>query len=155
VRVLQALADTNSSQAQQYLREALTLAAPAGAVRTFVDLGAPLRALLSGLRPQLKPGESAFADVVLRAFNQPAAPAAPGAAQTEADRDGLVEPLTERELQVLRLLAEGLSNAEIAARLVLSTNTLKAHTQNIYAKMDVHSRVQMMNKARMLGLLKG
>ena len=63
------------------------------------------------------------------------------------------EALTDRETEVLRLLADGLSNAEIAQRLYLSPNTLKAHTQNIYSKLDVHSRVQLVNKARELGLI--
>ncbi|RPI84456.1 MAG: hypothetical protein EHM41_13340 [Chloroflexi bacterium] len=69
------------------------------------------------------------------------------------DSDGLLEPLSNREIEVLGLMAEGLSNAEIAARLYLSPNTLKAHTQNIYSKLDVHSRVQAVNKARSLKLI--
>ena len=64
-----------------------------------------------------------------------------------------VEPLSERELEVLRLLAMGLSNEAIAARLYLSKNTLKAHTQNIYGKLDVHSRMEAVFKARQLGLI--
>ncbi len=66
---------------------------------------------------------------------------------------GLVEPITRRELDVLRLMAEGLSNAEIARRLYLTLNTLKAHTNSIYGKLDVHSRLQAVNRARQLGLL--
>ncbi|HMN60169.1 MAG TPA: LuxR C-terminal-related transcriptional regulator, partial [Anaerolinea sp.] len=62
----------------------------------------------------------------------------------------LVEPLSSREIEVLALMDKGLSNAEIAAKLYLSTNTLKAHTQNIYGKLDVHSRVQALNRAREL-----
>ncbi len=73
-------------------------------------------------------------------------PAAPPAA-------GLVEPITRRELDVLRLMAEGLTNAEIARRLYLTLNTLKAHTNSIYGKLDVHSRLQAVNRARQLGLL--
>jgi LuxR family maltose regulon positive regulatory protein len=68
-------------------------------------------------------------------------------------RGGLIEPLSPRELEVLRLLAEGLSNAEIAARLYLSVNTLRAHTSHIYQKLDVHSRVQAVRRATGLGLL--
>jgi LuxR family maltose regulon positive regulatory protein len=67
--------------------------------------------------------------------------------------DGLVEPLSSREIEVLGLMAQGLSNAAIAARLYLSPNTLKAHTQNIFGKLDVHSRVQAVNKARGLNLI--
>jgi LuxR family transcriptional regulator, maltose regulon positive regulatory protein len=65
----------------------------------------------------------------------------------------LLEPLSTREVEVLALMAEGLSNAEIAGRLYLSTNTLKSHTQNIYGKLEVHSRVQAVNKARELRLI--
>ena len=64
----------------------------------------------------------------------------------------LIEPLSNREKEVLALMVEGLSNSEIAARLYLSPNTLKAHTQNIYGKLDVHSRVQAVVKARNLKL---
>jgi DNA-binding NarL/FixJ family response regulator len=65
----------------------------------------------------------------------------------------LIEALSEREIEVVRLLAAGLSNLEIAHKLYLSPNTLKAHTQNIYDKLDVHSRVQAVNRARELGYL--
>ena len=65
----------------------------------------------------------------------------------------LVDPLSERELEVLRMLAEGLPPAEVAKKLFLSPFTLKAHTQNIYAKLSVHSRIEAINKARDLELL--
>ena len=70
-----------------------------------------------------------------------------------ANIDGLIESLSNREKEVLALMGEGLSNPEIAARLYLSKNTLKAHTQNIYGKLDVHNRVQAINKARDLKLI--
>lgn len=66
---------------------------------------------------------------------------------------GLVEPISSREMEVLALMAQGLSNAEIASRLFLSPNTLKSHTQNIFGKLDVHSRVQAVNRARELKLI--
>ena len=65
----------------------------------------------------------------------------------------IIKPLSERELEALCLLAEGLSNREIAERLYLSPNTLKAHTANIYSKLDAHSRMQAVNRAKALGLL--
>ena len=68
--------------------------------------------------------------------------------------DGLIEPLSNREIEVLQYMAHGITNAEIAARLYLSPKTLKSHTQNIYSKLDVHSRVQAVNKARSLNLIK-
>jgi len=67
-------------------------------------------------------------------------------------RGGFVDPLSERELEVLQLLAEGISPAEVAKKLYLSPFTLKAHTQNIYSKLSVHSRIEAINKARELGL---
>ena len=68
---------------------------------------------------------------------------------------GLVEPLSERELEVLRLLVGGLSKPEMAARLFLSVNTLRAHTATIYRKLDVHNRFQAAVRAKELGLLTG
>ena len=64
-----------------------------------------------------------------------------------------VEPLSERELEVLQLIAKGLTNPEIAARLYLSLNTVKVHTRNIYGKPDAHSRTQAVARARDLGIL--
>jgi DNA-binding NarL/FixJ family response regulator len=71
-----------------------------------------------------------------------------------SSNEGLIEPLSSREIEVLALLAQGLSNTEIAAKLYLSPNTLKSHTQNIFGKLGVHSRVQAVNKARLLNLIK-
>jgi len=66
----------------------------------------------------------------------------------------LIEPLSERELEVLRLIAEGLSNQEIAGRLFLSVPTVKWHTTHIYGKLGVQNRTQAVTRARALGLLK-
>jgi LuxR family maltose regulon positive regulatory protein len=81
--------------------------------------------------------------------------AVPPNAQTPESRriEPLIEPLSERELEVLALLAEGLTNREIASRLYLALNTVKAHTGSIYGKLGVHSRTQAVAKARTLGLL--
>jgi LuxR family maltose regulon positive regulatory protein len=72
---------------------------------------------------------------------------------TQAPKSELVESLSERELEVLQLVAEGLTNPEIASRLFLSLNTVKAHTRNIYGKLGVHNRTQAVARARALGLL--
>lgn len=68
-------------------------------------------------------------------------------------KSSIEEPLTPRELEVLQLMAGGLSNAEIARKLYLTINTLKAHTNSIYGKLDVHSRMQAVNRGRELGIL--
>jgi LuxR family maltose regulon positive regulatory protein len=67
--------------------------------------------------------------------------------------EALIDPLTERELEVLRLLAEGLSNKEIAERLIVAPSTVKQHLKNIYSKLDVHSRTQAVARGRELALL--
>ena len=61
------------------------------------------------------------------------------------------EPLSEREMEVLQLIADGLTNQEIATRLFLTLNTVKVHTRNIYGKLDAHSRTQAVARARALG----
>ena len=73
--------------------------------------------------------------------------------QTPSPKLVLVEPLTERELEVLRLLAAGLSNSQIAQKLYLSSGTVKVHLKHIYGKLDVSSRTQATARARELGML--
>ena len=75
------------------------------------------------------------------------------AAQPQEPDSELIEPLSERELEILQLIAEGLSNQEIGSRLYLSLNTVKAHTRNIYGKLGVNSRTQATARARALGLI--
>jgi LuxR family maltose regulon positive regulatory protein len=66
---------------------------------------------------------------------------------------GYIEPLSEREIEVLQLIAEGMTNPEIATRLFLSLYTVKTHTRNIYGKLGVNNRTQAVTKARVLGIL--
>ena len=73
--------------------------------------------------------------------------------KSQSLRFELVEPLSERELEALPLIAEGLTNPEIAARLFLSLNTVKVHTRNIYGKLGAHNRTQAVAQARALGIL--
>jgi ATP/maltotriose-dependent transcriptional regulator MalT len=89
---------------------------------------------------------------IVNCINQILTPTKPLRIQPSEDQD-LFEPLTKRELDVLRLMAKGLSIPEIARELCLSPNTLKAHAQNIYLKLDVHNRIEAVNKARGLNLL--
>jgi LuxR family maltose regulon positive regulatory protein len=80
-------------------------------------------------------------------------PAASEAKGWPARHSELVEPLSEREVEVLEHIAIGLSNREIAERLYLSLNTIKVHTRNLYGKLGVNSRTQAVAKARELGIL--
>jgi LuxR family maltose regulon positive regulatory protein len=145
---LQAGGDT--AQAIAMLERALSLAEPGGFIRTFVDEGPPMAALLyealaRGIR-------SDYVRQLLAAFPiAEAEPSTPSLAQ--GSLPALVEPLSEREIEVLQLIADGLTNPEIASRLFLATNTVKAHTRNIYGKLGVHSRTQAVARARALEVL--
>jgi len=118
-------------EALALLPKILTLAESGKNKRLFLDEGRPLAGLLARA-----PGKT-----TTRPITPPPA--------------GQIESLSERELQVLGLIAQGLSNREIARDLVLSLSTVKVHTYNIYGKLDVHSRTQAVARARELGLLDG
>jgi LuxR family maltose regulon positive regulatory protein len=149
VRVLQALAAPTAQDSLGFLGEALALGEPEGFVRTFIDEGAPLRALLQQAAEQgisrlyTKKLLSAFEADAFRKTGTPI----PSPAQP------LIEPLSQRELEVLRLTAEGLSNQEIADRLVITVGTVKTHIHNILGKLDVRGRTQAAARARELGLI--
>jgi LuxR family maltose regulon positive regulatory protein len=73
--------------------------------------------------------------------------------KTQTLQSDLMEPLSERELEVVQLIAEGLTNPEIASRLYVALNTVKAHTRNIYGKLGVNNRTQAVARARAPGIL--
>jgi len=157
-----ALADGGDlAGASASLAEALGLAAPEGYVRVFADEGAPMASLLGRLAAAQRTGRVVFPSAVpqryleqlARAF-QPAAPmgVAP-TATSEAERAGLAEPLTGRELEVMRLLAAGKSNKQIADELVVSLATVKKHVGHILGKLAAANRTQAVARARVLGLL--
>ena len=127
----------------QALERAMTLAEPEGFVRIFVDEGKPMARLLYEAASQRTKPE--YAGRLLAAF--------PIATPSRPKHAEMIEPLSARELEVLRLIAEGLSNEEIAQRLVLSLPTVKWHTGNIYGKLSVKNRTEAVAKARSLGLL--
>jgi len=147
VLILQALAFHGSKDTQQALTvldRALTLARPEGYVRVFLDEGEPMVQLLSQARAhRLGAG---YAAQLLLATSQT------GDAQLPSAQP-LIEPLTGREIEILKLIASGLSNDEIASRLVISRATVKRHISNIYGKLGVPSRTQAIFRARKLQLL--
>jgi LuxR family maltose regulon positive regulatory protein len=137
------------AQALTALERALSLAEPAGFVRIFVDEGPSMAHLLHeaaarGVAPE-------YVARLLAAFPQLESPMQH--APRPAERSHMVEPLSERELEVLRLLASGLSNPEIARKLYVAVSTVRSHTKSIYGKLNAHSRWEAVQQARELGLL--
>jgi LuxR family maltose regulon positive regulatory protein len=146
----------NGTPALQNLSEALRLAEPGGCVRLFVDLGPDMRDLLR----KLGPGSSSlgFAGRILAAFAESSLgisgeiPSSPSVADSDPRRL-LATELTHREMEVLTLLAERLSNKEIAARLDIGPATVKTHAATLYQKLNVSGRRQVVAKAEALGIL--
>lgn len=148
-QALQAVMSPTQEAARAALAEALTLAEPEGYIRTFVDLGEPMRLLLAACRPQA--GErKVYVDRLLGAFTVPAPPAAPSKIQNL--KSEIVEPLSDREIDVLHLLVAGLTNQEIALTMHVSVNTVKTHLKNIYDKLNVHDRREAIQRAKELGV---
>jgi LuxR family maltose regulon positive regulatory protein len=143
-------AEDNLAEALAMLKRALALAEPGGFIRVFVDEGPPIARLLhTALARDIEPD---YVRRLLAAF--PVAESEQADPLKTQDPEGeLIEHLSERELEVLQLIAEGLTNREMAERLYLSMNTIKVHTHNIYGKLGVNSRTQAVAKGRALGLL--
>jgi LuxR family maltose regulon positive regulatory protein len=146
--VLQAMALQAKGQVDEALttlKGALSLAEPEGYVRTFIDQGAPMGRLL---QQAIARGIAVdYAGRLLAAW-----------IHETKDRElllssDLVEPLSERELEVLRLLTTSLTAPEIADQLVIAVSTVRSHIQSIYAKLDVHRRFDAVQRARELNLL--
>jgi LuxR family maltose regulon positive regulatory protein len=139
------------------LERAVMLAEPEGYIRIFVDEGEPMLTLLSKL---FATGHSArgYLETMLAAGDQRelghAVPPMLASAQTYLKPlQQLLDPLSERELEVLSLMADGASNAEIAEQFVLAISTVKRHVSNIFSKLAVNSRTQAVARAREIGLL--
>jgi LuxR family maltose regulon positive regulatory protein len=142
----------NPSAALVELGNALEIGEKYGYVRLF-DHSPQLDRLLD--QAAVRKIHSQYARQLLSSFNRiPSDEKTGGIALPRQKGSGiLVDPLSEREVEVLKLLADGLTPANVAKRLVVSPNTLKAHTQNIYSKLDVHSRIEAITKARELELI--
>jgi LuxR family maltose regulon positive regulatory protein len=149
--VLQAIALhalSERDKAVQLLGDALALAEPGGFIRTFVDEGIPMAQLLSeAVAKGIMPDYAAKLFAVIKAEQQKSDGPLTPPPQT------LIEPLSQRELEVLHLIAEGLSNREIGERLFLALITVKGHNQRIFGKLQVQRRTEAVARARELGLL--
>jgi LuxR family maltose regulon positive regulatory protein len=153
------LADARNQEAAAFekLSEALTLAQPGEFIRPFLDLGSQMADLLKRLakqKPDLK-----YTEQILAAFSNEETAMGQDVSDEQSvhrsllSNQALVEPLTNREIQILLILPKGLSNQEIAERLFISPETVKRHLYNIYQKYDVKNRQQAIVKAKSLGIL--
>ena len=151
IQILRALAFQirgDTTQAMDALAQALSLAEPGGYIRIFLDEG---EAMIHLLRQAASQGLApSYVAKLLATSGEPAT--------TERDIKPshsylLIEPLSERELQVLRLLAAGMSNREIADELVVAVSTIHSHCKSIYGKLDVHARSDAVQRAWELELI--
>ncbi|CAG1013974.1 partial HTH-type transcriptional regulator MalT, partial [Anaerolineales bacterium] len=152
VMVLQAVTlhmHGEKDKAVHLLSDALALAEPGGFIRTFVDEGLPMAQLLS--ETASRGVKQDYIGRLLAAFD--------AEKQTSTDKSdlppaqALIEPLSQRELEVLRLIAQGLSNHEIGKRLFLALDTVKGHNRRIFDKLQVQRRTEAIVRARELGLI--
>ena len=146
ILVLQALAhhvQGDIPRALDSLERALIIAEPEGYIRIFVDEGDPMAALLRGAAKQ---GTAPNYVAQLRAAFRKSK-------STSSVTQPFIEPLSERELEVLRLLGTELNGPEIARELMVSPNTMRTHTKNIYSKLGVHNRRAAVRRAAELDLL--
>jgi LuxR family transcriptional regulator, maltose regulon positive regulatory protein len=153
ILVVQALAlqaQGNASQALASMERALALAKPEGYLRVFVDEGEEMRVLIEKQSRNRNHPLSGYLDKILAAFTQPVAAQKSVIIHQKSD---VIEPLSERELEVLKLLRSELSGPEIAQQLVVSLNTLRTHTKNIFKKLGVNNRRAAVRRAEELDLL--
>lgn len=150
IQVLAYQVKGDTAKAYASLERTLTLAQPEGYFRIFIDEGEPLRSLLSGFRGSIEKQShgtkyelSGYVDKLLSAFAQPKA----------VQQSKLIEPLSQRELEILRLLRTELSVPEIARELVVAVSTVRSHTKSIYSKLGVNNRRAAVNRAAELNLI--
>jgi LuxR family maltose regulon positive regulatory protein len=145
------------------LQKALALAEPEGYVRMFVDEGEPVRLLLEDLRGRIRDGSFAvsgsqpvallpYIDRILQSFST-GGPASTDHRSPVLPVENLVEPLSQRELEVLRLFKTDLSGPEIARELTVALSTVRTHTKSIYSKLNVTSRRAAVKRAEELHLI--
>jgi LuxR family maltose regulon positive regulatory protein len=153
ILALQAVALTTqglTSEAETALSQAISLAQPEGYQRIFLDLGQPIYELLGRLSRRDSAAKG-YVRALLKAFQLERG--AESLSMPLSESSELIDPLSPRELEVLQLLAEGLSNKEIASKLVVTPGTIKQHLKNICRKLAVHGRMQAVRRGRELKLL--
>ena len=144
VKTLALKKQRNITEALIIFRKALSLTEPGGYIRIFLDAGFPIAELLDRVLDEKADVPRAYVKKLLSAFRLN---------KLIKTGDGLVEQLSERELEVLRLIEAGLPNKKIMKALFISLSTVKTHTRNIYSKLDVHSRTEAVARAKKLNLL--
>jgi LuxR family maltose regulon positive regulatory protein len=133
------------------LSHCLTLAEPEGYVRAFVEKGSPMARLLqTALRQGI---ETQYITELLPAFNLHVESYESRTPAARFSGARLIEPLSERELEVLRFLNTNLSTPEIAREMILAPSTIRTHVRNIYAKLGTHGRIEAIQKAKDLDLI--
>jgi LuxR family maltose regulon positive regulatory protein len=161
LRALALQARHETSEALAALERALALAEPEGYVRVFVDEGAPMEALLSELLKVRRKGARdapqrallGYVRLLLAVFESPHTSTDPAAPSWSAGQDQpLLDPPTAREQEVLTLIAEGLSNREIAVRLFIEVGTVKGYIHSLLRKLEVDNRTKAVVRARELHL---
>jgi LuxR family maltose regulon positive regulatory protein len=150
----------NTARSFTHLQRALEMARAENFVRLFVDEGEPMRKMLGDWSANRSRFEEIgdldlrdYAEKLLAAFGESSATVSSKSKIINQKSEMLVESLSERELQVLRLIASGASNQDIADKLVIALPTVKRHISNIYAKLQVTSRTQALVRARELKLI--
>jgi LuxR family transcriptional regulator, maltose regulon positive regulatory protein len=146
-------AGSKRERAVSTLARALTLAEPEGYVRTFVEEGASMGDLLSATLEARQSGRLDAAERISVLYLARLLGSVAQEATAPAAEERLPEPLSERELEVLALIASGRSNREIAAKLFVSTSTVKTHIHRLYHKLGARSRTQAIARAREVDLL--
>jgi LuxR family maltose regulon positive regulatory protein len=153
---MHAMLDDDQASRTDYVR-ALELAEPEGFVGVFVDQGPTVAEALKSLVKQNRFGavQAGYVERILAACSRAQSPGEPLVPDLSAKPEplALIEPLTDRELDVLHLMAEGLKYREIAAKLFISMNTVRFHIKAIYGKLNVNNRTQAIQRARQLRIL--
>ncbi len=162
ILVLQALASYRLGQlaaALETLAQAVAMAMPGGTIRPFVEPGLPMADLLQKLAEKSVAVD--YVTTLLAAFRDVEVEPVPDSLASEpvtvpsTRPQPLVDPLTNRELDILELLAQRLQNKEIAEKLFISDGTVKSHLKNIYQKLNVSKRREAVEKAKEIGILSG